>query len=43
LRKVGIGGFGLTKFNKEDVPIESLMLSSIKSLFDESPNLTQKR
>jgi acetyl-CoA C-acetyltransferase len=39
---VAIGGVGLTKFNKEDVSIESLMLSSIKSLFDDSSNLTQK-
>ena len=39
---MGIGGFGLTKFNKEDVSIESLMLSSIKSLFDGSPKLDQK-
>ncbi len=42
MRRVGIGGFGLTKFNKDDVSIESLMLSSIKSLFDNSTNLTQK-
>jgi acetyl-CoA C-acetyltransferase len=42
LRRVAIGGFGLTKFNKEDASIESLMLSSIKSLFDSSSNLTQK-
>jgi acetyl-CoA C-acetyltransferase len=42
LRRVAIGGVGLTKFNKEDVSIESLMLSSIKSLFDDSSNLTQK-
>jgi len=42
LRRVAIGGFGLTKFNKDDVSIESLMLSSIKSLFDNSTNLTQK-
>ena len=42
MRSVAIGGFGLTKFNKEDVSIESLMLSSIKSLFDTTQNLTQK-
>ena len=41
MRKVGIGGFGLTKFNKDDVSIESLMLSSIKSLFDSLPKLNQ--
>ena len=42
MRRVAIGGFGLTKFNKEEVPIESLMLSSIKSLFENTVNLTQK-
>lgn len=39
---MGIGGFGLTKFNKDDVSIESLMLSSIKSLFDNCSKLSQK-
>jgi acetyl-CoA C-acetyltransferase len=42
LRRVAIGGFGLTKFTKEDISIESLMLSSAKSLFENTPNLTQK-
>jgi len=42
LKRVAIGGFGLTKFNKEDVTIESLMLSSVKSLFDNNSNLIQK-
>ncbi len=42
MRRVAIGGFGLTKFNRDEVSIESLMLSSIKSLFDNSTNLTQK-
>jgi len=42
LRSVAIGGFGLTKFNKEDISIEQLMLSSIKSLFDNTENLTQR-
>jgi acetyl-CoA C-acetyltransferase len=41
LRRVAIGGFGLTKFNRDEVSIESLMLTSIKSLFDNSTNLTQ--
>ncbi len=41
MRRVAIGGFGLTKFNKEDVSIASLMLSSIKSLFENTSNLTQ--
>ena len=42
MRRVAVGGFGLTKFNKEDVSIESLMMLSIKSLFDNSSNLIQK-
>lgn len=42
MKKVGIGGFGLTKFNKDNVSIESLMLSSIKSLFDSTSRLDQK-
>ena len=42
MRSVAIGGFGLTKFNKEDISIEQLMLSSIKSLFDNTENLTQR-
>jgi len=42
LKRVAIGGFGLTKFNKEDVTIESLMLSSVKSLFNNNSNLIQK-
>jgi len=42
LRRVAIGGFGLTKFNKDTISIESLMLSSIKSLFDNNSNLIQK-
>ncbi|HMK32693.1 MAG TPA: thiolase family protein [Nitrosopumilaceae archaeon] len=42
MKRVAIGGFGLTKFNKDDISIESLMLSSVKSLFDNNPNLIQK-
>ncbi len=42
MRQVSVAGFGLTKFNKEDTSIESLMMSSIKSLFDNAPNLGQK-
>jgi len=41
LKRVAVVGFGLTKFNKEDIVIESLMLSSIKSLFENTPNLRQ--
>ena len=35
-------GAGLTKFTNEDSSLESLMLSSIKSLFKDTRNLTQK-
>ena len=42
MRRVAIGGFGLTKFNKDNISIESLMLSSVKSLFDNNSNLIQK-
>ncbi len=42
MRKVALVGTGLTKFTKDDVSIESLMLLSIKSLFENTKNLTQK-
>ena len=42
MRKVALAGFGLTKFTKDDIPIDSLMLSAIKSLFESMPNLSQK-
>ncbi len=42
MRKVGIAASGLTKFTKDDIPIEFLMVSSIKSIFDNTKNLTQK-
>ncbi len=41
MRKVGIAGAGLTKFTKNDISIESLMLSAIKPIFDETRNLSQ--
>ena len=41
MRKVGIAASGLTEFSKNDSSIESLMLSSVKSLFEESRNLSQ--
>ena len=37
-----MAGFGLTKFTKNDIPIEDLMLSATKSLFENTENLTQK-
>jgi len=42
MRKVAIAGYGLAKFTKEQKPIESLMLPAVKSLFDDTKNLTQK-
>ncbi len=41
MRKVGIAASGLTEFSKNDLSIDTLMLSAIKSLFDESQNLSQ--
>ena len=42
MRKVALVGFGLTKFTKDDASIESLMLTAIKAIFENTPNLTQK-
>lgn len=42
MKKVGIASSGLTKFTKNDLPLESLMVSSVKPVFDNAKNLTQK-
>ena len=42
MRNVGIAASGLTKFTKESRTIESLMISSMKNMFDNTKNLTQK-
>jgi len=42
LRQVAITNFGNTKFSHDDITIESSLLSATKSLFDQTPNLTQK-
>ena len=42
MRKVALVEVGFTKFTKDDVSIESLMLSAVKSLFESTKNLTQK-
>lgn len=42
MNSVAITGYGNTKFSKEDIPIESLMLEATKSLFDQNSNLNQK-
>jgi acetyl-CoA C-acetyltransferase len=41
MRKVAITNFGNTKFSHDDIPIESCLLSSTKSLFDQNPNLSK--
>jgi len=40
-RKVGVVGYGGTKFSRDEIPIESELLSATKNLFDNSPNLNQ--
>ena len=40
--KVAIVGYGITKFSKEDLKIESILRNSTKNLFDSNPNLNQK-
>ncbi len=42
MKRVGIVGYGNTKFSREDIPVESLMLMATKSLFDQNSKLTQK-
>ena len=41
LRRVGIASSGLSAFSKNDFTLESLMLSSIKPVFDNTSNLSQ--
>ncbi len=40
--KVGIVGYGQTKFSQDDIKIESVLFEATKKLFDTSPNLSQK-
>jgi len=42
MKKVAIVATGLTKFNKTEKPLDSLMLSSIKPIFENTKNLEQK-
>ncbi|HSD05183.1 MAG TPA: thiolase family protein [Nitrosopumilaceae archaeon] len=42
MNKVALAGFGLTKFTRDDIAIENLALSAVKSLFDNTKNLSQK-
>ena len=41
-RKVGIAAYGITKFSREDLKIESVLLQATKNLFDSCSGLTQK-
>ena len=42
MTRVAIAGFGITKFSKEDVKIESILMNATRDLFSNTPNLTQK-
>ena len=42
MKKVAVVGYGSTKFTKEELPIESLLLESTKELFDTTSTLSQK-
>lgn len=42
MRKVAIVATGITKFDKSDRPLDMIMLSSIKKIFDDGNNLDQK-
>jgi acetyl-CoA C-acetyltransferase len=42
MHKVGIVSYGITKFSKDDLKIESVLLKSTKKLFDNSPNLDHR-
>jgi len=41
LKKVAVVGYGNTKFTKEELPIDSLLLESTKKVFDTTKNLSQ--
>ena len=41
MKKVGIAAAGLTEFSKKESSLESLMISSVKPIFDETRNLSQ--
>ncbi len=41
MKKVGIVAAGITKFDKSEKPLESLMLSSIRPIFENTKNLKQ--
>tara|TARA_Y100000590_G_scaffold11086_1_gene13647 strand:- start:3960 stop:5066 length:1107 start_codon:yes stop_codon:yes gene_type:complete len=41
LKKIGVAGYGSTKFSKHETPIEELLVESTKQLFETTPNLSQ--
>ena len=41
MKKVAVVGYGNTKFRKDELPIESLLLESTKQVFDTTKNLSQ--
>ena len=41
MNKVAVVGYGNTKFTKNELPIETLLLESTKQLFDTTKNLSQ--
>ena len=41
MKKVAVVGYGNTKFTKDELPIESLLLESTKQVFDTTKNLSQ--
>ena len=42
MKKVAIVATGITKFDKTEKPLDAIMLSSIKSMFENTKNLDQK-
>ncbi len=41
MKKVAVVGYGNTKFTKDELPVESLLLESTKQVFDTTRNLSQ--
>ena len=41
MKKIGIAGYGSTKFSKSKIPIEELLVESTKQVFESTSNLSQ--
>ena len=41
MKKVAITAAGITKFNKTEKPLDSMMLSAIRPIFENAKNLEQ--